>query len=316
MISECLDFEKPLEELAQQVQALRSRIDQTGVDASQELQLLTQKLEDERRTVFDNLSLWQTVQLARHPLRPHSQDIIDRVFCDFDMLSGDRMSVDCEAIVGGIATLAGRSVMVVGQQKGRTTKDKLRHNFGMPKPQGYRKAKRLFMLAERFSLPIITFLDSPGAYAGVDAEMHNQSEALAANIELLCSIKTPVISIVLGEAMSGGAMACGVCDHIAMLEHSIYSVISPEGCASILWKDAGHAKKAADALQLSAKRLMDRQLIDALIPEPLGGAHRDFDATARVIKAHILSVLSTLQSQDSEKLLAKRYQKWMLEQLS
>ena len=316
MISECLDFEKPLEELAQQVQALRSRIDQTGVDASQELLLLTKKLEDERRVVFENLSLWQTVQLARHPLRPHAQDIIDRVFCDFDRLSGDRMSVDCEAIIGGIASLSGQSVMVVGQQKGRTTKDKLRHNFGMPKPQGYRKAKRLFMLAERFSLPIITFLDSPGAYAGVDAEMHNQSEALAANIELLCSIKTPVISIVLGEAMSGGAMACGVCDHIAMLEHSIYSVISPEGCASILWKDAGHAKQAADALQVSAKRLMDRQLVDALILEPLGGAHRDFDATAQAIKTHILSVLPTLQSQNCDKLLASRYQKWMLEQLS
>ena len=170
-------------------------------------------------------------------------------------------------------------------------------------------------MAERFALPIITFLDSPGAYAGVDAEMHNQSEALASNIELLCSIKTPVISIVLGEAMSGGAMACGVCDHIAMLEYSIYSVISPEGCASILWKDAGHAKQAADALQVSAKSLMDRQLVDALIAEPLGGAHRDFDATAQAIKDHILSVLPKLHSQNSDTLLANRYNKWMLEQL-
>lgn len=315
MISECLDFEKPLEELAQQVQALRLRADQTGVDASQELTVLMKKLETERRAVFKNLTVWQTVQLARHPLRPHAQDIIESVFCEFDALSGDRMSSDCEAIIGGIATLAGQSVMVVGQQKGRTTKDKLRHNFGMPKPQGYRKAKRLFMLAERFSLPIITFLDSPGAYAGVDAEMHNQSEALASNIELLCSIKTPVISVVLGEAMSGGAMACGVCDHIAMLEHSIYSVISPEGCASILWKDASRAKQAAEALQVSATKLAERQLIDALIAEPLGGAHRDFDATAQAIKAHILSVLPALQSQDTEALLTNRYNKWMLEQL-
>ncbi len=315
MISECLDFEKPLEALAQQVQALRLRVDQTGVDASQELTVLTNKLEAECRAVFNNLTVWQTVQLARHPLRPHAQDIIERVFCDFDLLSGDRMSTDCEAIIGGIATLSGKSVMVVGQQKGRTTKDKLRHNFGMPKPQGYRKAKRLFILAERFSLPIITFLDSPGAYAGVDAEMHNQSEALASNIELLCSIKTPVISVVLGEAMSGGAMACGVCDHIAMLEHSIYSVISPEGCASILWKDASRAKQAAEALQVSAKNLADRQLIDALIVEPLGGAHRDFDATAQAVKAHILSVLRSLESQDCESLLMNRYNKWMLEQL-
>ena len=315
MISECLDFEKPLEELAQQVHALRLRVDQTGVDASQELSVLTSKLEAERRAVFNNLTVWQTVQLARHPLRPHAQDIIERVFCDFDLLSGDRMSVDCEAIIGGIATLSGKSVMVVGQQKGRTTKDKLQHNFGMPKPQGYRKAKRLFMLAERFSLPIITFLDSPGAYAGVDAEMHNQSEALASNIELLCAIKTPVISVVLGEAMSGGAMACGVCDHIAMLEHSIYSVISPEGCASILWKDASRAKQAAEALQVSAKNLADRQLIDAVIAEPLGGAHRDFDATAQAVKEHLLSVLPLLQSQDRQSLLTNRYNKWMLDQL-
>ena len=315
MISECLDFEKPLEELAQQVQALRLRVDQARVDASPELAQLTQKLEAERRAVFSNLSLWQTVQLARHPLRPHAQDIIERVFSDFDLLSGDRMSADCEAIIGGIATLDGQSVMVVAQQKGRTTKDKLRHNFGMPKPQGYRKAKRLFKLAERFSMPIITLLDSPGAYAGVDAEMHNQSEALATNIELLCSVRTPVISVVLGEAMSGGAMACGVCDHIAMLEHAIYSVISPEGCASILWKDAGLAKQAAEALQVSARKLAERQLIDALITEPLGGAHRDFDATAQAIKSHLLSVLPIFQAQDQETLLINRYHKWMLEQL-
>lgn len=316
MIQDCLDFERPVVELEAKLDNLGSSERSHEPDCQKEMALLKNKIQAQLQSTFANLSTWDTVQLARHPSRPHAVDLIKRVFEDFDPLSGDRTSSDCQAIVGGIATLGAQSVMVIAQEKGRDTKDKIKHNFGMPNPQGFRKAKRLFELAEKFSMPIVTLLDSPGAYAGVDAELHNQSEALASNIMALCSIQTPVVSVVIGEAMSGGAMAVGVCDHCAMLEHAIYAVISPEGCASILWKNAIHAKQAADAMQVTAKHLYAKHLIDAIIPEPLGGAHRDYDQVALSVRQHIQSTLAKLQVLSIHDMLERRHQKWMLRHLS
>ena len=316
MFDDYLAFEQPILELEDKLLALKTSASKSGLTFDAEIQALQEKISQSYKDLFSKLSTWQVVSLARHPLRPHAVDIIDRVFDNFISLSGDRTSPDCEAIVGGLAMLNGHTVMVVAQEKGRDIKDKVKRNFGMPRPQGFRKAKRLFSMAEKFSLPVVTLLDSPGAYAGVDAELHNQSEAIAENILTMCQLKTPIVSVVIGEAMSGGAMAIGVCDHCAMLSYSIYSVISPEGCASILWKDASHAEKAADIMQVSAQSLYDKGWIDALIQEPEGGAHRDYEQTASNIKLHLSDVLSRLNDMDIDDLMQSRYRKWMLENLS
>ena len=316
MFNDYLDFEYPIIELENKLDSLQSSVESTSLSIKEEVFSLQKKIKSLYQSTFSNLDPWQVVQLARHPQRPHTLDLIELVFQDFELLSGDRFSAEDEALVGGIATFQGRPVMIVGQEKGRDVKDRVKRNFGMPQPQGFRKSKRLFEMAEKFSLPLITLIDSPGAYAGVSAELNNQSEAIASNILSLCNLKTPIITVVIGEAMSGGAMAVGVGDHCAMLEYSIYAVISPEGCASILWKDAKYAQTAADIMQVSARQLMSNKLIDAIISEPLGGAHRDYVQTASYISTHLSKILPTLEELDMDILQQKRYDKWMLHQLS
>ncbi|MGD8559313.1 MAG: acetyl-CoA carboxylase carboxyltransferase subunit alpha, partial [Gammaproteobacteria bacterium] len=254
---------------------------------------------------------WQISQLARHPQRPYTLDYIGRIFTDFEELHGDRTFADDPAIVGGMARLDGHPVMLIGQQKGRDTNEKVRRNFGMPRPEGYRKAMRLMEMAERFKLPVFTFIDTPGAYPGIDAEERGQSEAIARNLLVMSQLKTPIICTVIGEGGSGGALAIGVGDRIAMLQYSTYSVISPEGCSSILWKSADNAADAADAMGITSARLKELNLIDHIVQEPLGGAHRDVDATAKSIKAFLLESLETFHNTPSDKLLEQRYERLM-----
>ena len=256
-----------------------------------------------------SLNAWQIVQLARHPQRPYFSDYINRIFSDFDELHGDREFSDDPSIIGGIAYLTDQPVVIMGQQKGRTTNEKVLRNFGMPKPEGYRKAIRLMELAERFKLPILTFIDTPGAYPGIDAEERNQSGAIAQNLQVMSQLKTPIISTIIGEGGSGGALAIGVADRILMLQYSVYSVISPEGCASILWKSAEKAPEAAEAMAMNANRLYKLKLIDDVIPEPLGGAHTDFDETANQLKIELVKQLAQIQYFSMEKLLELRYNK-------
>ncbi|GGB01697.1 acetyl-CoA carboxylase carboxyl transferase subunit alpha [Agarivorans gilvus] len=308
-----LEFEQPIAELQAQIEELRIVNEESGVDVDlqEEISRLQQKQQDLTQKIFSDLGAWQVAQLARHPNRPYMLDYIKHIFTDFDELAGDRAYANDEAIVGGMARIDGRPVMVIGQQKGRETKEKIRRNFGMPKPEGYRKALRLMELAERFNMPIITFIDTPGAYPGVGAEERGQSEAIAKNLLVMAGLKVPTICTVIGEGGSGGALAIGVGDRVNMLQYSTYSVISPEGCASILWKSADKAPVAADAMGITSERLKELDLISDIVPEPLGGAHRDVAAMALNLKTKLLSDLDALSALDIDTLLEQRYQRLM-----
>ncbi|WP_156128676.1 acetyl-CoA carboxylase carboxyl transferase subunit alpha, partial [Aeromonas jandaei] len=274
-----------------------------AVDLKDEIHRLEKKNEELTKKIFGDLGAWQVSQMARHPQRPYTLDYLEHIFTDFDELAGDRAYADDKAIVGGIARLDGEPVMVIGHQKGRETKEKIKRNFGMPRPEGYRKALRLMEMAERFKMPIITFIDTPGAYPGVGAEERGQSEAIARNLKVMAGLTVPVVCTVIGEGGSGGALAIGVGDRVNMLQYSTYSVISPEGCASILWKSADKASVAADAMGITAQRLKELKLIDSIVEEPLGGAHRDVAKMAKNLKARIKQDLDALRPLDSEQLL-------------
>ncbi len=308
-----LDFEEPIVELEGKIEELRSvnRSGQFDVGLEEEINKLRDKSALLTNKIFSDLNAWQVSKLSRHPLRPYTLDYIPRIFTDFNELAGDRAYADDKAIIGGLANIDGQPVMIIGHQKGRDTPEKVMRNFGMPKPEGYRKALRLMQMAERFSLPIITFIDTPGAYPGVGAEERGQSEAIAKNLKVMAELTVPIICTVIGEGGSGGALAIGVGDRVNMLQYSTYSVISPEGCASILWKSAEKASLAAEAMGVSAPQIKELGLINTIIDEPLGGAHRDFDATASNLKATIKQQLSQLQSLPKEELLQQRYDRLM-----
>ena len=302
-----LDFEQPIAELDAKIQELRRASAGPEVNIEAELEGLQEKLRARTAEIFRSLSPWQISQLARHPQRPYTNDYIKLMFDEFHELAGDRAYADDAAIVGGLARLDGQPVMVIGHQKGRDTKAKIRRNFGMPRPEGYRKALRLMKMAERFRLPLLTFIDTPGAYPGIGAEERGQSEAIARNLLEMAELRIPVICSVIGEGGSGGALAIGVGDRTLMLEYGTYSVISPEGCASILWKSADKARDAAEALGLTAKRLLEHKLIDRIVPEPLGGAHRDPQTMAATLKAAIKEELGKLEAIPTQELLEQRY---------
>ncbi len=306
-----LDFEQPIAEMEAKLAELRNVGDSHEIDLEQEIERLEQRCREQIETIFAGLTDWQISQLARHPERPYTLDYIPLLFDRFEELHGDRAFADDHAIVGGPASLEGRSVMVIGHQKGRDTKGKIQRNFGMPRPEGYRKALRLMHMAERFGLPIVTLIDTPGAYPGVGAEERGQSEAIARNLKVMSRLRVPILCTVIGEGGSGGALAIGVGDRMNMLQYSIYSVISPEGCASILYKSADKAEVAAGALGLTAKRLRELGLIDKIIREPLGGAHRNPGEVAGRLKEHLISQLAALDKLDTEQLLQKRYRKLM-----
>lgn len=306
-----LDFEQPIAELEAKIQELRMVGTDADINLSEEISRLEKKCNQLIKDTFSKLSPWQVTQLARHPLRPHSVDYISRIFTEFDELSGDRMLSAGASIVAGLARIEGMPVMVIGHEKGRKTQEKIERNFGMPNPEDYRKAMRLMKMAERFKLPIITFIDTPGAYPGIGAEERNQSEAIARNLFVLSRLKTPIICTVIGEGGSGGALAIGVGDRVNMLQYSIYSVISPEGCASILWKSAEKASEAAEAMSLTADKIYKLGLVDGIIPEPLGGAHRHYDVMAESIKGELVRQLRDLQSIPINQLLEQRYQRIM-----
>ncbi|MEG0008256.1 acetyl-CoA carboxylase carboxyl transferase subunit alpha [Aeromonas lusitana] len=305
-----LDFEQPIAELQAQIDELRHVSEHNNaVDLSEDIRRLEKKNEELTKKIFGDLGAWQVSQMARHPQRPYTLDYIEQIFTDFDELAGDRAYADDKAIVGGIARLDGEPVMIIGHQKGRETKEKIKRNFGMPRPEGYRKALRLMEMAERFKMPIITFIDTPGAYPGVGAEERGQSEAIARNLKVMAGLTVPVVCTVIGEGGSGGALAIGVGDRVNMLQYSTYSVISPEGCASILWKSADKAPVAADAMGITAQRLKELKLIDAIVEEPLGGAHRNVELMAQRLKDRIKQDLDALRPLDSEQLLEQRYQR-------
>ncbi|NAZ97455.1 acetyl-CoA carboxylase carboxyl transferase subunit alpha [Vibrio toranzoniae] len=309
-----LEFEKPIAELEAKIEALRDVSRHGGdaaVDLDKEIEQLEKKSLELKQKIFSDLGAWQVAQLARHPQRPYIKDYLEHAFTEFEEMAGDRAYADDKAIVGGMARLNGRPVMVIGHQKGRETKEKVLRNFGMPKPEGYRKALRLMETAERFNMPIITFIDTAGAYPGVGAEERGQSEAIAKNLKVMSGLSVPVICNVVGEGGSGGALAIGVGDYVNMLQYSTYSVISPEGCASILWRDSDKAPQAAEAMGLIAPRLKELELIDEIIPEPLGGAHRDPVQTAQNMKDMLVKQLEELEQLDNETLLERRYQRLM-----
>lgn len=310
MSQEYLDFELPIAELEAKIEALRSASDDK-IDLNDEIKRLQKKSDELTKKTFANLDAWQVSRMARHPNRPYTLDYIEHIFTDFQELAGDRAFADDKAIVGGLARLDGRSVMVIGHQKGRTVKDKVARNFGMPAPEGYRKALRLMQMAERFNLPIITFIDTPGAYPGIGAEERGQSEAIARNLREMSTLKVPIICTVIGEGGSGGALAIGVGDKVNMLQYSTYSVISPEGCASILWKSAEKASTAAEVMGLTATRLKELGLIDNIVPEPLGGAHRNYHEMARNLKQCLVEELNELDTFDKDGLLERRYERLM-----
>lgn len=308
-----LEFEQPIAELEAKIEELRA-VNQGGefdVNLEEEITRLREKNTELTQKIFSDLGPWQISQLARHPMRPYTLDYIPRIFTDFDELCGDRAYADDKAIIGGLAKIDGTPIMVIGHQKGRDTHEKIKRNFGMPKPEGYRKALRLMQMAERFNLPIITFIDTPGAYPGIGAEERGQSEAIARNLKVMADLRTPIICTVIGEGGSGGALAIGVGDRVNMLQFSTYSVISPEGCASILWKSAENAPMAAEAMGVSAPQIKELDLINAIVDEPLGGAHRDHDAMASNLKATLKQQLSQLKSLSKEELLEERYQRLM-----
>ncbi|CAC9521991.1 Acetyl-coenzyme A carboxyl transferase alpha chain (EC 6.4.1.2) [uncultured Gammaproteobacteria bacterium] len=302
-----LDFEQPIAELEGKIEALENIKDKA--DISQEIKALENKSISLTKKIFASLSDWQIAQLARHPSRLYTLDYVDSVFDEFSELHGDRAYADDSAIVGGIAKLDGASVMFIGQQKGRTTQEKIKHNFGMPKPEGYRKALRLMKMAEKFSMPIVTFIDTPGAYPGIGAEERGQSEAIARNLFEMSTLATPIISVVIGEGGSGGALAIGVADRMMMFEYSIYSVISPEGCASILYKDASKASIAAESLKLTSSRLKNEGLIDSIISEPLGGIHRDPQQAKILLREALKQQLKEISNIDIEQLAQQRAEK-------
>ncbi|MCX9095291.1 acetyl-CoA carboxylase carboxyl transferase subunit alpha [Providencia rettgeri] len=314
MTNHFLAFEKPIVELNDKIEALiafKQKGHPSEIKLDEEIQLLKKKSHSLTKTIFVSLGAWEIVQLARHPLRPYPLDYISLIFTEFQELAGDRAFADDKALVGGLARLDGRPVMVLGQQKGRTTKEKVMRNFGMPSPEGYRKALHLMKMAERFHLPVLVFIDSAGAYPGVGAEERGQAEAIARNIMEMSRLKTPIICVITGEGCSGGALGIGVGDRINMLEYSTYAAISPEGCASILWKDSQKAQIAAEVMGMTAPRLKELGIIDTIISEPLGGAHRDYQLAAEQLKQQLLTDLNELIQLDMEVLLAERYQKIM-----
>ncbi|WMC09469.1 acetyl-CoA carboxylase carboxyl transferase subunit alpha [Oceanimonas pelagia] len=308
-----LDFEQPIAELQAQIEELRHVGEGEGldIDLDEEISRLEAKRDELTKKVFGNLGPWQISQLARHPRRPYTQDYLELMFGEFDELAGDRAYADDKAIVGGVARFDGRPVMVIGHQKGRETKEKIKRNFGMPRPEGYRKALRLMEMAERFNMPILTFIDTPGAYPGVGAEERGQSEAIARNLKVMSGLKTPIICTVVGEGGSGGALAIGVGDRVNMLQYSTYSVISPEGCASILWKSADKASVAAEAMGITAGRIHELGLIDNVVEEPMGGAHSNPLLMAERLKARLATDLADLDRLDTDTLLEQRYQRLM-----
>ena len=304
-----LDFEQPIADLEAKIHELRQASNGPAVNIDAEINALQDKLRKRTAHIFRDLSPWQVSQLARHPMRPYTLDYI-KVFCDeFEELAGDRAYADDPAIVGGLGRMDGRAVVIIGHQKGRDTKSKVRRNFGMPRPEGYRKALRLMKMAERFKLPLLTFIDTPGAYPGIGAEERGQSEAIARNLMEMAELKTPIVCTVIGEGGSGGALAIGVGDRTVMLEYSTYSVISPEGCASILWKDAGKARDAAEQLGLTARRLHELKLVDKVVREPIGGAHRNPRQTAVRLKTVLMNELDALEQLPVEALLQRRYER-------
>ena len=306
-----LDFEQPIAELEAKIEELRYVGSDNEINISEEISRLQGKSRDLTKSIFSSLKAAQIAQLARHPQRPYSLDYIERIFEDFRELHGDRCFADDPAIVGGLARLDGRPVMIIGHQKGRDTKEKVRRNFGMPRPEGYRKALRLMKLAERFDVPVVTFIDTPGAYPGVGAEERGQSEAIARNLYVMADLKVPIVSVVIGEGGSGGALAIGVCDRLMMLQFSTYSVISPEGCASILWKSADKAAVAAEAMGITADRLKKLNLVDEILPEPVGAAHRHVDEMATTIKKGLKKTLNELLTMTRTKLVSARYNRLM-----
>jgi acetyl-CoA carboxylase carboxyl transferase subunit alpha len=308
-----LEFEQPIAELEAKINELKNvnRGGELDLGLEDEISNLKKKSHELTEKIFDNLNAWQVAQIARHPLRPYTKDYIERIFTEFDELAGDRTYANDLAIVGGIARLDDEPVMIIGQQKGRDTSEKIKRNFGMPKPEGYRKALRLMEMAERFNMPIITFIDTPGAYPGIGAEERGQSEAIARNLKVMAGLKVPTVCTVIGEGGSGGALAIGVGDRVNMLQYSTYSVISPEGCASILWKSAEKASVAAEAMGITAGKIKENGLIDNIIQEPLGGAHRDMESMAANLKQRIKQDLADLKALSQEELLDQRYKRLM-----
>ena len=303
-----LDFEKTIQDISEKITALKN----SAIDSSElnnQINTLRKERDVETKKIYSKLSIWQTVQVARHPQRPHTLDFIDRIFDDFDELHGDRQFGDDASIIGGIAYLEKMPVMIIGHEKGRDTEEKVRRNFGMPQPEGYRKAKRLMELAEQFNMPVITFIDTAGAYPGIEGEERGQSEAIARNLAVMSELKTPILVVVTGEGGSGGALAISVGDNIAMLQYATYSVASPEACASIIWRTADKASDAAEAMKVSANELKKLKIIDEIIEEPLGGAHRDYNLISSSIKDSLIKNLSALNSMSMEQLLDRRYKR-------
>ena len=301
-----LDFEQPIAEVEAKIEELRFVGDDPDNNIGEQVARLKAESKALTKSIFSKLSSWQVAQVARHPMRPYTADYLQLIAPDFQELHGDRMYADDPAIIGGMGRIDGRVIMFIGHQKGRDTKERVRRNYGMPKPEGYRKAQRLMRLAERFSLPIVTLIDTPGAYPGVGAEERGQSQAIAYSLYLMSGLRTPIINVVIGEGGSGGALAIGVGDRLLMLQYSVYSVISPEGCASILWKSADKAEEAADAMRITAQSLNEFGLVDAVLPEPLGAAHRDPEAAAEVIRNAIIKYLADVDRLDIEQLLEQR----------
>ncbi|ARB45579.1 acetyl-CoA carboxylase carboxyl transferase subunit alpha [Alloalcanivorax xenomutans] len=306
-----LEFEQPIAELEAKIEELRLVGTGSEVSISDEIAKLQEKGIALTENIFSKLTSWQISQLSRHPKRPYTLDYVKRIFGDFDELHGDRSFADDPAIVGGITRLDDRPIMVIGHQKGREVKEKVRRNFGMPNPEGYRKALRLMELAERFRMPIFTFIDTPGAFPGIDAEERGQSEAIARNLRVMSQLKVPIIATVIGEGGSGGALALGVCDHLQMLQYSTYSTISPEGCASILWRSAEKAPEAAEAMGLTANRLHELGIVDEVVQEPLGGAHRDYDQAADAVRRSLTAALNSLDALEQPELIQRRYERLM-----
>jgi acetyl-CoA carboxylase carboxyl transferase subunit alpha len=304
-----LDFEQPIAELEAKIDELRFVGDDAEININEEVARLKVKSETLTKNIFSKLSAWQIAQIARHPLRPYTADYLEHIAPDFQELHGDRMYADDPAIICGVGRLDGRPVMFIGHQKGRDTKERVRRNYGMPKPEGYRKAQRMMKMAEKFSMPIVTLIDTPGAYPGVGAEERGQSEAIARSLYLMAGLRTPIIAVVIGEGGSGGALAIGVGDRLLMLQYAVYSVISPEGCATILWKSAEKAEEAAEAMRVTAKSLDEFGLVDEVLPEPLGAAHRDPSSAAEVIRNALLKHLEELDRLDIDQLLELRQQR-------
>jgi len=306
-----LEFEQPIAELEAKISELRLVGSDNEINISEEIENLKHKSTKLTEKIYANLSPWQISQVARHPLRPYTMDYIEHIFTEFDQLHGDRLFADDQAIIGGLARLEGRPVMVIGHQKGRGTKEKVRHNFGMPRPEGYRKARRLIQLAEQYRIPVLSFIDTPGAYPGMDSEERGINEAIAENMAMMSRIRTPLIATVTGEANSGGAIAIGVADQLNMLQYSTYTVITPEGCATILWKSSEYASAAADAMGVTSGRLEELGIVDKTIAEPLGGAHRDVVETSANIKRALIDQIDRLIVMDPNELVDRRYQRLM-----